>query len=88
MVPLGKHSQPADRVRYHGAPYPLRSSYPTLAFADGRALITYGFSTMGNKDVIEKTYGIDYDELLDALGIGPKGRANKVRSLPIEWFFS
>ena len=89
-VVLGGICQPVDRTRYHRAPGPLRCSYPTLTFHDGKAVITYGFSTFGskaNKDIITKTYGMDYDQVLEKWGMGSIDRANKVRVLPVEWFY-
>jgi hypothetical protein len=50
-------------------------------------VITYGVSTPGEKEVITRTYGMDYDEFVKKLGLGPEARANKVRVLPIGWFY-
>jgi hypothetical protein len=88
-VLYGSFRQPLDRVRYHRAPGPLRASYPTCLFVDGKAIITYGLSTLGEKAVITKTYGMDYDDLVRKLGMaGPDTGANKVRIIPIQWFYT
>jgi hypothetical protein len=60
-------------------------AYPTCTFHNGSAIITYGYSTFGDKDVIAKTYGMDYDKVLESWQL-PHGRANKIRIIPIEWF--
>ncbi|MBI5769071.1 MAG: exo-alpha-sialidase [Verrucomicrobia bacterium] len=85
---MGPVRQPLDRKRYFRAPGPLRISYPSCTFADGKAVITYGVSTPGDKDVITGTYGMDYEEFLKKLGLGPEARANRVRVLPIAWFYA
>lgn len=87
VVLFGKGSQPLDRVRYHRAPGFLRASYPSCMFVDGTAVITYGLSTLGDKETISRTYGMNYDEVVRKLGFGPTARGNKVRVLPIEWFY-
>lgn len=84
---MGPVRQPLDRKRYFRAPGPLRISYPSCTFADGKAIITYGVSTLGEKETITMTYGMDYDEVVKKLGLGPEARANKVRVLPISWFY-
>jgi hypothetical protein len=84
---MGPVRQPLDRKRYVRAPGPLRISYPSCTFVDGKAIVTYGISTPGDKDVITGTYGMDYDEFLRKLDLGPEARANKVRVLPIAWFY-
>jgi hypothetical protein len=83
---FGPGRQPVDRQRYVRAPGPLRASYPTCTIVDGRALVTYGLSTLGDRETITRTYGLDYDEVVRKLGFGPEARANKVRSIPLEWF--
>lgn len=87
VVLLGPGRQPLDRKRYQRAPGPLRASYPTCTFLNGNAVITYGLSTLGDKEVITRTYGMDYDELVRRLGMGPEARANKVRIVPASWFY-
>jgi hypothetical protein len=93
-VPTGGHRQPLDRARYHRAPGPLRCSYPTCAFLEDRAVITYGRSVLGEPEVISRTYGMDFRELAERLGFElVEGTAktrgdNKVRVLPIEWFYT
>ena len=87
-VLLGDLRQPVDRTRYHRAPGMLRSSYPSCAFHAGKAIITYGYSTLGDKGVIEQTYRTTPAEIAAKCGTGPEARANKVRVLPIEWFYA
>jgi len=87
VVLFGPARQPVDRKRYHRAPGPLRASYPTCTFAGGRAIITYGLSTLGDKEVITRTYGMDYDDVVRKLGMGPEARANKVCVMPVDWFY-
>ena len=84
---FGQVGQPIDRKRYFRAPGPLRASQPTCTFVDGKAVITYGVSTPGEKEVITRTYGMDYDEFVKKLGLGPEARANKVRIIPLQWFY-
>jgi len=84
---MGPARQPLDRKRYLRAPGPLRVSYPSCTFVEGKAVITYGVSTPGDKEVITQTYGMDYDEFVRKLGLGPEARANKVRVLPLSWFY-
>ncbi|MBI2498073.1 MAG: exo-alpha-sialidase [Opitutae bacterium] len=83
---FGTARQPVDRKRYFRAPGPLRASYATCTFVGGKAIVTYGLSTLGDKETITGTYGMDYDEVVRQLGLGPEVRANKVRVIPIEWF--
>jgi hypothetical protein len=87
-VLYGPFRQPLDRMRYHRAPGPLRASYPTCLFVNGNAIITYGLSTLGEKAIITRTYGMDYDEVVRKLGMGPDASANKVRIMPIQWFYT
>lgn len=86
MLGRGIH-QPLDRVRYHRAPGPLRCNDPTCIFHDDDAVISYGYWHFGDKDVIEKTYGLKYEDVLQQHGLGPDGQANKVRVLPVDWFY-
>ena len=93
-MPTAGHRQPLDRERYHRAPGPLRWSYPTCAFLEDRAVITYGRSVLGDPGVISRTYGMDFAGLVERLGFEiVEGKAktrgdNKVRVLPIEWFYA
>ena len=94
-VIIGPTQQPLDRVRYHRAPGPLRCNEPTCTFVDETAVITYGRLELGDRAVIEKTYGMDYDALAKELGFTPHPNNpkrftgnNKVRVLPIDWFYS
>ena len=83
----GFHSN--DGLRgYHRAPGPLSAAYPTCIFVNGNAIITYCLSTFGEKEIITKTYGMDYDQVVRKLGMGPEARANKVRIIPIAWFYA
>ena len=84
---MGAVRQPVDRKRYVRAPGPLRVSYPSCTFVEGQAVITYGISTPGEKEVITGTYGVDYDDFVQRLGLGPEARANKVRTIPTGWFY-
>ncbi|MFB3902394.1 MAG: sialidase family protein [Acidobacteriota bacterium] len=86
-VLYGPGRQPLDRKRYYRAPGPLRASYPTCLFVKGTAIVTYGLSTLGDKEIITATYGLSYDEVVRRLGLGPEVRANKVRAIPVEWFY-
>jgi hypothetical protein len=93
-VPTSGHRQPIDRRRYHRAPGPLRHSYPTCTFLDDEAVITYGRSVVGDPNVISGTYGMDFEDLVERLGfelveskVKPRGN-NRVRALPIEWFYA
>lgn len=86
-VLFGHVGQPVDRKRYFRAPGPLRASQATCTFIKGKAVITYGLSTLGEKETITGTYGMDYDAVVRKLGLGPAARANKVRVIPLEWFY-
>ena len=66
----------------------------TCTFLEDRAVITYGRSVLGEPDVISRPYGMDFGELVDRLGfelvegtLKTRGN-NKVRALPIEWFYT
>ena len=59
----GSVYQPIDRTRYHRAPGPLRLDHSCCTFHDGKAYISYGVNNLGDIDVIEKTYGLDPDEV-------------------------
>ena len=80
--------QPTDRKRYHRAPGPLRMSYPSCTFVEGNAVISYGVSTFGDKNFIEETFGIKYDDLMKKWDFFPQDRGNRVRVIPVEWFYA
>ena len=86
-VVIGPFSQPVDRKRYHHAPGPLRCNEPTIAFHDGKVVITYGLCVFGDQSVITDLYGVDFDELMVAMGLAPHDRGNKVRVMSEEWFY-
>ena len=87
QVLIGPFRQPTDRRRYHRAPGPLRCNEPTCTFRDGTAVITHGMCVFGDKDVIKHTFGMDYDHLMQDLGLAPFDRGNRVHVLPIDWFY-
>ena len=96
------HYQPLDRARYHRAPGPLRNDHPCCLFHNGQAIITYGVNVLGDPDVIENTYGMDIEEVARDLGFSHTAKYgntksprekwyegfNRVRVIPIEWFYS
>ncbi len=84
---LGRHKQPADRGRYPRAPGPLRFSYPSATVVGDKVVITYGMSVFGDKSIITDTFGVDYDQLMEELGLAPYNNGNKVRVLSAEWFY-
>jgi sialidase-1 len=83
----GVFRQPLDRKRYHRAPAPLRCSYPTLTFLGDTAVITYGLSSLGEESTLEEVYKTNSKAVFAKLGLGDIGRANKVRVLPVSWFY-
>ncbi len=87
---VGPIRQPIDRVRYHRAPGPLRCNDPTCTFLNGNAIISHGYWHFGDRNVIEKTYGLKYEDVLQQHGLDPtgKGRATRVQVLPIDWFYN
>ena len=87
QVLMGPMRQPLDRQRYHRAPGPLRCNEPTCTFLDGTAVITHGVCVFGDKEIITRTYGMDYDKLMEDIGLAPFERGNKVHVLPIDWFY-
>ena len=87
-VLIGSYKQPVDRQRYHRAPGPLRYNQPTCTFLGDKVIITYGMCVWGDKAVLEKTYQVDYDELMAQFGLAPHDRGNKVRVLATDWFYS
>lgn len=84
---LAPFKQPVDRTRYHRAPAPLRYSYPSCTIFQDKVIITYGMGVLGDKSVISETYGMDYDQLLQDLGLAPFDSGNKIRVLSTEWFY-
>ena len=96
------HFQPLDRVRYHRAPGPLRNDHPCCLFHDGHAIISYGVNVLGDPNVIEKTYGMDIEQVARQLGFSHTASSgdpkqprekwyegfNRVRVIPIEWFYT
>ena len=85
---VAKASQPIDRERYVHAPGPLRCSDTTCTFVGDTAVITYMVGMFGNEAVITDTYGVKLDDLMQKLGLAPNNRANKVRVLPVDWFYN
>ncbi len=93
--------QPLDRARYHRAPGPLRMDHPSCRFHEGKAYICYGVGQLGDAEIIEQTYCINYDEVGEKLGFsktpihGKPGSIrskwwlgfNRFRVLPVEWFY-
>jgi len=86
--------QPIDRVRYHRAPGPLRVDHPYCTFHEGNAIIAHSVGVLGEPNVIIKTYGMDYMEVCNKYGFkinrGKLGSVignNKVRVIPVEWFY-
>jgi hypothetical protein len=86
-VLMGRPKQPVDRSRYHRAPGPLRFSYPSATLVGDKVVITYGMSVFGDKSIIADTFGVDYDQLMEKLGLAPYDFGNKVRVLTTEWFY-
>lgn len=91
---IGPARQPVDRKRYHRAPGPLRCNEPTCTFVGDQAVITYSAMELGDPAVITDTYRMDYKAV--ALRHGFTERANRpgkwdgvnrVRVLPITWFY-
>ena len=80
--------QPTDRKRYHKAPGPLRMSYPTLTFWKDLVVITYGVSVLGTREELKDNFAVDLDELAAVYGYDDRARGNRVRVLPIDWFYS
>ena len=83
----GVYRQPLDRKRYHRAPGLIRCSYPTLTFLGDTAVISYGLSSLGDENTLKQIYGTDTKAVFEKLGLGPNGRANRIRVLPTSWFY-
>ena len=90
----GRPRQPLDRERYHRAPGPLRNDHTYCTFQDGEAVIVHGQGVLGERSVIENTYGMKWDDLVEKFGFEPRpGRPqsvlgnNRVHVVPIEWFY-
>ena len=86
--------QPVDSARYGRAPGPLRIDHPYCTFHDGNAVIAYSVGVLGDPNIIIKTYGKDYMEVCRKYGfkinrnkLGSVEGNNKVRVIPIEWFY-
>lgn len=94
MELLGPICQPLDRTRYHRAPGPLRLDHPYCMFHNGCAVIVYGYGVLGLRHVIEKTYGMKFEQVAEQFGfqLNPANPnkvlgVNKVRIVPIEWLY-
>ena len=90
----GPICQPIDRVRYHKAPAPLRMDHPYCTFHEGNVIFVYGCGVLGLRAVVEKTYGMDYEELGRRFGFEPHPSnpnkllgTNKLRIEPIQWLY-
>jgi hypothetical protein len=90
----GPICQPLDRVRYHRAPAPLRMDHPYCAFHEGNVIFVYGCGALGLRAVVEKTYGMNYEELGARFGFEPHPSnpnkllgTNKLRIEPIRWLY-
>ena len=97
----GPTHQPIDRTRYHRAPGPLRLDHSCCLFHDGKAYISYCVNNLGDIDVIEKTYGLDPDEVALQNGFQRDSHAygidttkakwwagyNQFQAVPVEWFY-
>ena len=93
-VLIGTYRQPSDRTRYTRAPGPLRCNQPTCCFLGDKAIITYCSAVLGDPSAIQQTYGVDVGKLARDLGYTPNPRNpdkfignNKIRVLPIKWFY-
>ena len=90
---LGRAQQPLDRTRYHRAPQPLRNDHPYCAFHDGKAIIVYGHGGLGERAIIEKTYGMDWDAVACQFACEPIPGSSKVKGsnrlhvIPIEGLY-
>ena len=92
---FGPARQPLDRVRYHRAPGPLRNDHPYCCFHHDRAIIVYGHGVLGEREIIEKTYGMDFDLVAQQYGFTPRPGGgskvfgnNKIHVVPTEWFYT
>jgi hypothetical protein len=50
-------------------------------------VISYGLSSLGDENTLTQIYGTDSKAVFQKLGVGPNGRANRIRVLPISWFY-
>ena len=94
--------QPIDRIRYHRAPGPLRLDHSCCTFHDSKAYISYGVNVLGDMNVVEKTFGLDPDEVARKNGFQrdphtygknvPKSKwwtgYNQFQAVPIDWFYN
>ena len=97
----GLISQPLDRDRYHREPGPLRLDHSCCTFQDGKASVSYGVNSLGDIDVIEKTYGLDPEDVARQNGFQRNphtygtGKArvkwwtgyNQFQAFPVKWFY-
>ena len=91
----GPVRQPLDRQRYHRAPGPLRNDHAYCTFHGGKAIVVHGQGVLGERAVIEQTYGMEWDALVESLGFEPNPRKppssvwgnNKVHVLPVDWLY-
>ena len=86
VVPI-RCANPSTGPAYHRAPGPLRCNQPTCAYLGDKIVITYGMCVFGDKAIITDTYGMDYDELMERLGLAPFERGNRVRVVSTDWFY-
>ena len=93
----GPARQPLDRVRYHRAPGPLRNDHPYCCFYQDQALIVYGHGVLGERAIIEQTYGLHFAEVAQQYGFAPRSPSgegskvlgnNKIHGIPLEWFYT
>ena len=91
----GTVRQPLDRKRYHRAPGPLRNDHTYCTFQNGTAIIVTSQGVLGEKAVIEKTYGMDWDALTKKFGFEPNPRKpnsvlgnNRIHVVPVEWLYA
>ena len=101
VILTGGINQPMDRTRYHRAPGPLRLDHSCCTFHDGKAYVSYGVNGLGDIDVIEKTYGLDPDEVARENGFQRDPHTygtnnarskwwsgyNQFQAFPVEWFY-
>ena len=95
LADRGNFCQPVDRQRYHRAPGPLRNDHPFCSFFGDKVIISHGQGVLGNRSVIEKTYGLDYLEEAEKFGFEPNPAnpnkvmgSNRIHVAPISWLYS
>jgi len=92
----GTPRQPVDRERYHRAPGPLRNDHAYCTFHDGKVIIVHGQGVLGERSVIEKTYGMEWEPLAKTFGFEPNPKkppssvlgSNRIHIVPIDWLYS